>query len=77
MGRQSSLPQGRIRVTAKNGSIYLKGEVDAECQKIAAEKSVECLTGVLGVMKQVEIGPKASAPKVGPRSQAVSMTADY
>ena len=50
LGRQSSLPQYGIRVTVKNGWVYLKGEVDAEFEKSAAEKCVECLSGVRGVM---------------------------
>ena len=65
LGRQSSLPQGRIRVTVKNGWVYLKGEVDADYEKAAAEKCVECLTGVRGVMKQVVVRPNASVSESG------------
>ena len=65
MGGQTSLPQGRIRVAVKNGWVYLKGEVDAECEKAAAEKCLEGLTGVRGVMKQVVVRPKASVSQLG------------
>ena len=70
LGGQSSLPQGGVRVTVKNGWVYLKGEVDAECQKTAAEKCVECLTGVRGVMKHVVVKPKAAVSQLGAATQA-------
>ena len=70
MGGQSSLSQGRIRVAVKNGWVHLKGEVDAECEKAAAEKCLDGLTGVRGVMKQVVVRPRASASQLGAGAHA-------
>ncbi len=70
LGRQSSLPRYGIRLTVKNGWVYLKGEVDAEFEKSAAEKCVECLSGVRGVMKHVVVKPRASVAQRGAATQA-------
>ncbi|GIG85951.1 BON domain-containing protein [Plantactinospora endophytica] len=53
----SFVPVERIQVTAANGWLTLRGEVDRGYQKRAAERAVRRLTGVRGVTNLVAVRP--------------------
>lgn len=58
--RHSSAPQGRIKPTVEHGRITLHGLVEWHYQKIAAEKAVRYLPGVVGVLNAIAVKPHAS-----------------
>ncbi|AVT36890.1 BON domain-containing protein [Plantactinospora sp. BB1] len=51
------VPVGRIQVTAANGWLTLRGEVERGYQKRAAERAVRRLTGVRGVTNLIAVQP--------------------
>lgn len=55
----SFVPIDRIDVTVANGWVMLRGEVEWEYQKRAAERTVRRLTGVRGVTNLVAVRPRA------------------
>lgn len=52
---QVSVPDDRIQVLVQKGWITLRGEVDWEYQRRAAENAVRLLAGVTGVSNQISI----------------------
>ena len=55
-----SVPQDRVQVEVENGWVVLRGEVDWQYQRQAAEDDVRRLTGVVGVTNHVKIKPAVS-----------------
>ena len=55
-----SVPSDRIKVKVSNGWVTLDGSVDWRYQKIEAEKSVQNLLGVRGVINLIEAKARAS-----------------
>jgi osmotically-inducible protein OsmY len=49
------IPEEKIKVKVENGWVTLEGELQWNYQKNAAEKSVENLTGVIGVFNHITI----------------------
>ena len=58
------LPQGQIKVAVERGWVSLRGQVDWEYQRRAAEKAVRHLTGVKAVVNDLTIVPSISAGDV-------------
>jgi len=58
------VPRNRIQVSAEKGWITLKGEVDWQYQKTAADDAVHYLLGVKGVTNEITIKPRLSAEDV-------------
>jgi osmotically-inducible protein OsmY len=59
-----NVPDERIKVTVAKGWVTLEGTVPAAYQRLAAESSVEALTGVKGVLNHITVTPSASAQDV-------------
>ena len=55
------VPNDRITATVENGWLTLRGEVDWQYQKEAAESDVRHLTGVKGVSNLIALAPSVSA----------------
>jgi osmotically-inducible protein OsmY len=60
----SAIPAGRVSVTADNGHLTLRGEVNHHYQRQAAEESVRELVGVRSVNNQIRIVPPVKAGDV-------------
>ena len=58
------VPRDRIKVSADRGWMTLKGEVDWQYQKTAADDTVRHLLGVKGVINEITIKPRVSAEDV-------------
>jgi osmotically-inducible protein OsmY len=58
------VPDGRISVAVSNGWVTLKGKVDWEYQRTAADKTVRHLAGVCGVTNAIEIAPHVNVADV-------------
>src|SRR5882672_10067838 len=52
------IPHDKIQVTVSKGWITLKGDVDWQFQKTAAERDVRNLTGVVGVTNLITVVPR-------------------
>ncbi len=51
------LPGGRVKARIERGWVTLEGEVELPAQKFAAEKGVNRLAGVRGVINLITVGP--------------------
>jgi osmotically-inducible protein OsmY len=54
------VPTDRLDVTVANGWVMLRGEVEWEYQKRAAERAVRRLAGVRGVTKLIAVNPRVA-----------------
>lgn len=66
----SMLPADKIVVLVSNGWVTLKGHLDWEYQRAAAERVVRELTGVRGVTNSITLEPHASAVDVKSKIEA-------
>jgi osmotically-inducible protein OsmY len=55
-----SVPHEKIKVTVSKGWVKLEGEVEWQFQKVAAERAVRDLTGVIGVINLITVLPRVS-----------------
>ncbi len=55
-----AVPDEKIKVTVNSGWVLLEGEVEWQYQRVAAEKSVRYLTGVVGVRNEITVKPRVS-----------------
>jgi len=55
-----SVPRNRVKVVVEHGRITLEGELRFHYEKVAAERAVRHLIGVIGVSNQISVKP----PKV-------------
>ena len=53
-----AVPDEKIKVTVNAGWIQLEGEVEWQYQRVAAEKSVRYLAGVVGVRNEITLKPR-------------------
>jgi len=61
----ASVPRSRIKLVVEDGWINLKGNVDYQYQKDAAEDSVRTLKGIKGVRNTIVVTPSSiSAPEI-------------
>lgn len=58
------VPSGSIQVTVSDGWVTLGGTVDWYYQKKAAEEDIQKLSGVRGVVNNIEIKPRVKADDV-------------
>ena len=58
------VPINRIRLTVEDGWITLKGTVDWQFQRLAAEEAVRHMFGVRGISNQVTLVPKMTAADI-------------
>jgi osmotically-inducible protein OsmY len=58
------LPRNRIQVAADRGWITLRGLVDWHYQRVAAEKAVRALVGVVGIVNEIAVRPQVSPSDV-------------
>jgi len=49
------VPQDKVKIIVEKGTIALEGQVDSYWQKIAAQDSLRCLTGIEGVDNRMTI----------------------
>ena len=66
----SVVPSNAIQVTVKDGLVTLTGKVNWQYQKSSAERDVRKLSGVRGVVNNIEIEPHARAENVRSKIEA-------
>jgi osmotically-inducible protein OsmY len=66
----TQVPVNRVSVAVDHGWITLKGEVEWNFQRTAAERAVRDLLGVVGVVNAVTVRPRVSAPDVASKIEA-------
>jgi len=59
-----AVPDERIKVTVNAGWVLLEGEVEWQYQRVAAEKSIRYLTGVVGVRNEITVKPRVAAAEL-------------
>ena len=64
LGWDSMVPSGSIQVMVRDGWVTLTGNVDWFYQKKVAEEDVRKLSGVHGVLNNIEIKPHAKADDI-------------
>jgi osmotically-inducible protein OsmY len=64
------VPDEKLTVTVNNGWLTLTGYVDWNYQRIAAERSVRDLSGVVGVTNSIAVTPRPSASDVKAKIEA-------
>jgi osmotically-inducible protein OsmY len=64
------VPAEKITAKVENGWITLKGEVNWNYQKVAAERAVRYLRGVKGISNLIDVKPKASPVEVKSKIEA-------
>ena len=60
-----TVPADAVKVQVEHGWVTLSGEVPWHFQKLAAERNVRGLFGVIGIINQVTIKPRAGATDIG------------
>lgn len=71
------VPDSKIKMRVDKGWIMLDGDVEWQFERLAAERAVRYLTGVLGVTNNIKIMPRVSAFDVSARiKDALRRTAD-
>lgn len=60
-----TVPADAVKVQVEHGWVTLTGEVPWHFQKRAAERNVRGLFGVIGIINQVTIKPRADATDIG------------
>ena len=66
----TEVPDDKITVKVENGWVALKGEVEWNFQKSAAERDTRYLAGVKGISNQITVKPKVSATEVKSKIEA-------
>jgi osmotically-inducible protein OsmY len=66
----TSVPANRVRATVDKGWVTLQGEVDWHFQRMAAEKAVRPLAGVVGISNEISLVAKTSAQDLEQRIAA-------
>lgn len=61
------VPDGQIRIQVESGWVTLNGKVDWQFQRLAAEKAVRPLTGVVGVSNAITLRQQATPEDVRQR----------
>ena len=66
----TSVPDGKIMVTVRDGWITLEGKVEWNYQRDAAYKAVRSLTGVKGVTNMITIAPRVTPIQISDKIKA-------
>jgi osmotically-inducible protein OsmY len=61
------VPDEQIHLKVENGWVTLSGQVDWQFQRVAAEKAVRPLTGVVGVSNAIALKPQTTPADVSQR----------
>ena len=73
----TQVPHDGVKVQVSGGWVQLKGEVEWEFQKTAAENAVKSLAGVIGVKNLIEIRPRVEPRDIKSKiEQALRRAAD-
>jgi len=68
---EPSIDAAHIGVAVDKGLVTLTGHVGTCAQRVAAEKAVRMVRGmVAGIIDKVEVSPKASVPEIRPKIMA-------
>lgn len=70
LGWDTRVPSGSIQVTVRDGWVTLTGKVNWYYQKNAAEKDVRKLSGVHGIINNIDIRPHAKAEDIKQKIEA-------
>jgi osmotically-inducible protein OsmY len=76
---RSRLPTSweHIKAVVKKGCINLEGEVEWQCQRLAAEEAVRGLMGAKGISNMIRIKPRAKPAELGRRiEEAIKRNAE-
>jgi osmotically-inducible protein OsmY len=57
LGWDTLVPADRIEVQVREGSVTVRGQVDREHQRVAAEQAIEPLVGVVGIVNELTVRP--------------------
>ncbi|WP_189677891.1 BON domain-containing protein [Sphingomonas glacialis] len=60
-----SVPRDAVKIKVENGWVTLSGQVEWHFQKDAAERVIHGLYGVVGVLNETTIKPRADATNIG------------
>jgi osmotically-inducible protein OsmY len=66
----TQVPGGRVTVVVSDGWVTLRGMVDWQYQKDAAESAVRPLAGVRGIKNDITVGPRVQPSDVQARIEA-------
>jgi len=69
----STVPQDRIKVTVEKGWVTLSGEVDQNFQRLAAERVIRPLMGVVGITDRIRLKGTAIPANLSVRIQDALM----
>jgi osmotically-inducible protein OsmY len=58
------VPDDRVVVSVRDGWVRLGGTLDRHFQRVAAEKAVRRLAGVIGVTNDIQLNPQVTAEQV-------------
>ncbi len=58
------VPEDKIQITVRNGFVTLKGEVEWQYQRAAAEEAIRKLSHITGVSNLIEIAPRATVSDI-------------
>jgi osmotically-inducible protein OsmY len=58
------VPEDKIQITVRNGFVTLKGEVEWQYQRAAAEEAIRKLSHITGVSNLIEIAPRAAVSDI-------------
>ena len=70
LNRDTEVPDDKITLTVDSGWVTLKGDVDWNYQKTAAERALRYLGGVKGISNLLVVKPKASPVEVKSKIEA-------
>jgi osmotically-inducible protein OsmY len=70
LGWNTLVPAGKVTVSVTHGFIALKGAVDWQYEKDAAARAVRDLTSLKGVINQITVKPRVSAPDLRDKIEA-------
>ena len=66
----TEVPDEKLTVKVENGWVTLKGEVEWNYQKTAAERDLRYLAGVKGILNLISVKPRASTTEVKGKIEA-------
>ena len=70
LGRDSRLDASRVSLSARDGSVTLRGRVRSYSEKCCAESIVRDLAGIIGIINEIEVIPQSDAGQAKPAFEA-------
>jgi osmotically-inducible protein OsmY len=65
----TSVPQGRLKITVEKGMVTLNGELDWNFQRRAVERMIRPLKGVVGITDNIRLKTRSSSGHIATRIQ--------